>query len=138
MTALAAAAHGDACGERVPGRGHWPYALIIRRAVSRAFLGSAARAVTMRQPLRQSTLGRMEGGVRARAIVAALVPAPNELYGMIGARLIRLRGVFVMPTLPASAAAHETGQVAGALQLEGSLAVVAVHFPVVRDSYESP
>ena len=70
--ALAAAAHGDACGERVPGRGHWPRALIIRRTVSRAVLGSAARTVTVRHPLRHR-LRRMEGGMRARAIVVALV-----------------------------------------------------------------
>ena len=78
--ALAAAAHGDACGERVLGWGHWPCALIICRAVSRAFLRSAARAVTVRHPIRHR-LRCMDGGMRARSIVVTFVPAPNELYG---------------------------------------------------------
>jgi hypothetical protein len=80
----------------------------------------------------------MEGGMRARAIGVALVPAPNELYGLIGARLTRLRGVIIKPILPASAAAHDTGQAAGVLQLERSLAVVAAQLPLMRDSDEPP
>ena len=61
--ALAAAAHGDACGKRVLGWEHLPCALIICRAVS-AIFSCAACAVTVRHPLRHR-LRRMDGGVGA-------------------------------------------------------------------------